>query len=114
VAHKEISENIDVQTLFSKTGIDELQEIFRFLNDLHKALWELLYNGKKPLLCPMRDSLGSIKQERKSEWQGQSVQDVIVGETKDFFTVLVGAPQRDSKEKQREKILEEALVGREL
>lgn len=92
-AHKDVTDSKDVQNLFSKTNIRELQKVFVFANALYEALWELLYNGRKPLLRLMRYSVNSIKRNRKPEWQRQSVQERMVGEVQDFFQVFLRAPQ---------------------
>lgn len=101
-AHKEVSEAVDVEKLFSRTNIRELQKVFVFVNALYEALWQLLHNGRAPVLRPMRYSVQSIMRKRKPEWHNQSVQERIVGEIQDFFTILVssthqGAQRRRAK-----------------
>jgi hypothetical protein len=96
-AHKEVTDSEDVQRLFGKTNIRELQKVFVFVNALYQALWELLHNGSKLQLRPMRYSVKSIKRNRKREWQSQSVQEKIVGEVQDFFQVFVLAAQQDAQ-----------------
>lgn len=89
-AHKEVTEAEEVQKLFSKTNIRELQKAFIFVNALYQALWELLYNGRKPVLRPMRYTVMKMIRDRKPEWQSQSVQERMVGEVHDFLKVLSG------------------------
>lgn len=96
-AHKEVSEAVDVEKLFSKTDIRELQKIFVFVNALYEALWQLLHNGHAPVLRPMRYSVQSIMRKRKPEWHSQSVQERIVGEIQDFFTILVSSAQQSAR-----------------
>ena len=84
-AHKELSDKVDVQNLFKKTRIGELQRIFVFLNKLYQTLWELFHNGWKPILRPMRYSIVSIKNKRRADWQSHGVHEKIVAETQDFF-----------------------------
>ena len=85
-AHKELSDRAEVQKLYQKTRIGELQKIFVFLNKLYEALLELFLNGRKPVLRPMRYSVVSIINKRRSDWQSRGIQENIVGETQDFFT----------------------------
>lgn len=95
-AHKEISEPTEVQKLFSKTNIRELEKVIVFVNALYEALWELLYNGKKPVLRPMRYSVKSMMRNRRPGWQNQSVQERIVGEIQDFFQLFGHTAQQIS------------------
>lgn len=88
-AHKELSEEHQVEKLFKRTKIRELESIFVFLNKLHEALWELLYNGRKPILKPMPYSLRSIKQKKFPKWKRKTVQQMIVGETQKFFSSMI-------------------------
>jgi AbiU2 len=50
-AHKELSDRDEMNALLAKATIDELKSLFGFLHGLHEALWELLYNGRRPILC---------------------------------------------------------------
>ena len=102
-AHKELTESADVQKLFSKTNIRELQRVFVFVNALYEALWELLHNGRKPVLRPMRYSVKNIKKNRKPEWQNQSVQEMIVGETQDFFKLCLAKAQQGAQPDARKR-----------
>ena len=47
-AHNEISDTSDANALLAKTNIEEMKGIFGFLHALNDAMWELLYNGRKP------------------------------------------------------------------
>lgn len=89
-AHKEVTDSAEVQRLFSRTNIRELQQVFVFVNNLYEALWELFNNGRKPILRSRRYSIRSIMRNRKPEWQSQSVQERMVGEIQDFFQLLKG------------------------
>lgn len=96
-AHKEVSDAEEVQKLFSKTNIRELQKVFVFINALYEALWQLLYNARRPVLRPMRYSVKRIMRDRKPEWQSQSVQERMVGEIDNFFKVLAGNAQQGAE-----------------
>ncbi len=87
-AHKELSalsDKSDIEELFSRTRIGELQRIFVFLNRLYESLWELFHNGRKPVLRPMRYSLISIREKPRPDWQSQGVHERIIGEAMAFF-----------------------------
>jgi AbiU2 len=49
-AHKELSNTNDANALLAKTNIEEMKGIFAFLYALHDSLWELLFNGRRPVL----------------------------------------------------------------
>jgi hypothetical protein len=49
-AHKELSDHDAMNALLGKATINELKSIFGFLHALHEALWELRYNGRRPIL----------------------------------------------------------------
>lgn len=96
-AHKEVAESADVQKLFSKTNIRELQQVFVFANALYEALWELFHNGRKPRLRTMRHSIKNIMKNRKPEWQSQSVQEITIGQTQDFFRLCLAQAQQGAQ-----------------
>ena len=52
-AHKEIVDRGQVQALYAKTRIREVEHMLVFLKKLQLALWELFHNGRKPVLKPM-------------------------------------------------------------
>jgi hypothetical protein len=96
-AHKEVSDAEEVQKLFSKTNIQELQRVFVFVNALYEALWQLLYNGRKPTLRPMRYSVKRMVWDRKLEWQRESVQERIVGEVDVLLKALTDNAQQGAE-----------------
>ncbi len=96
-AHKEVSDAEEMQKLFSKTNIRELQKVFVFVNSLYEALWQLLYNGRKPVLRRMRYSVKNMIRDRKPEWQSQTVQERMVGEVSDFLKTLTSNVQQGAQ-----------------
>ena len=96
-AHKEISDLEEAQKLFSKTKIGELQEVFVFVNALYETLWQLLLNGREPILRSMPYSVEEMVRERKPEWQSQSIQERMVGEVDDFLKVLTDNTQQGAQ-----------------
>ena len=87
-AHKELSVAEDVQALYAKTNIGEMQKLLIFLNRLYQALWELYHNGRKPVLRPMKYSVASMRKAKTPEWQSRHVQERIVHETEKFFELV--------------------------
>jgi hypothetical protein len=56
-AHRGVSSRAEVDDLYAKTNIRELQLLLVFLRRLHEALWQLYFNGNKPVLRPARYSV---------------------------------------------------------
>jgi hypothetical protein len=88
-AHKGISEQADIDTLFAKTKNRELQQLIVFLNRLHDALWDLLNNGRKPNLRPARYSVKRMRQRPSPLYSRHSVQEDAVREVERFLKSLV-------------------------
>jgi len=91
--HKELSKPDDIQRLYSMTNIGELEKLCIFLNKLHQTLWELLSNGRKPILRPMRYSARNMRKRPQPEWYGQTVQERIVTETHTYFEMMTPKAQ---------------------
>jgi hypothetical protein len=91
-AHKELSKAKDVHALYGKTNIRQMQQMLIFLNRLYLSLWELFHNGRKPVLRPMKYSVGSMRKSETPKWQSRHVQEEIVQETEDFFQLLGTVP----------------------
>jgi hypothetical protein len=49
-AHKELADHDEMNALLGRATIDELKSLFGFLHALHEALWQLLVNGRRPIL----------------------------------------------------------------
>lgn len=91
-AHKEISAKEDVQALFGKTNIRELQQLLIFLRRLHEALWQLYHNGRKPTLQSARYSVKRIREEPSPEHRGRALQERLTHEIEAFLmTAASGA-----------------------
>lgn len=84
-AHKAISAKEDVQALFGKTNVRELQQMLIFLRQLHEALWQLYHNGHKPILRPARYSIKRIREQPSPEHQGRTLQERLTHEISSFL-----------------------------
>lgn len=87
-AHKEVSERTQVELLFQKTNIRELQRMLSFLRSLHDSLQQLFLNGRKPVLRPNRYSIKQIREVPTLAHRSESVQERIVHEAESFLTTL--------------------------
>jgi hypothetical protein len=87
-AHKMLSKPDDVQKLFAKANIREMQKLSIFLSRLHDCLWELFHNGRKPVLRPMKYSVKAMRKAEIPKWQSRHVQKQMVHETEKFFRIL--------------------------
>jgi hypothetical protein len=95
-AHKEAAERAEVDALFSKTKVQEIQRLFAFLLSLHDSLWELFYNGRKPVLRPVRYSVKRIRDLPSPQGGRNSVQETIIHEIEKFL--LKAARKSDDSE----------------
>ncbi len=93
-AHKEMSDSEEIQKLFSKTDSRELQKIFVFIQAFYEALWQLFYNGRKPVLRRMRYSINRMRKYRKPKWQSQTVQERMMVEVQDVLKYLTDNVQQ--------------------
>lgn len=91
-AHKELTNESDINKLYARTNIREMQKLLIFLKRVYEALWELFHNGSKPILRAMKYSVRSImKNVQAPEWQSVYVQEQIVHEVQKFFGILSSA-----------------------
>ena len=89
-AHKQLTHLTDTKALFGKVKIKEIQQVLVFLRRLHEALWQLLFNGTKPVLRPARWSVERMLAQ--SQPHGSSLQERLTRETEAFLkaTASVG------------------------
>jgi hypothetical protein len=88
-AHNELTDANDTRSLLEKTNIEEMKALFAFLHALHDALWELLFNGRKPqlrieqfILPPAPAIVGQILKPGE----------IIAQEVRAFFDAVVRTP----------------------
>jgi len=67
-AHVGVANRAETSTSWSKGTHRELQRLFMFMASLHKALWQLFYNGRKPVLRPVRYAMKSESQRSQVMW----------------------------------------------
>lgn len=84
-AHKAVSDPAEAALLFSKGTNRELQQLFTFLGSLHDALWELFYNGRKPVLRPLRYSVTRMRKVPSPRYRSGSVQEQVLREAENFL-----------------------------
>lgn len=94
-AHRVVAAVEDVRKLFSKTNVRELKGMYLFLAKFYEALWELLHNGRKPVLLPLRHSVKQIIRNPRDPWQPHQVHEAIVGETKHVLEVVAAERSRN-------------------
>ena len=94
-AHKEVSQKADIQALFTKTNVRELQQMLVFLRRLHEALWQLFHNGRKPTLRPARYSVKQIREQPSPEHRGRALQERLTHEIEAFLKAVAAKAQQD-------------------
>jgi hypothetical protein len=85
-AHKAVSDQTEIAALFSKTNIRELEQLLAFLRSLYEALWQLFFNGRKPILRPLSYSVKRIRNLRPSATRQSGVQEKIALEAEQVLT----------------------------
>ncbi len=93
-AHKGVSARADINALLAKTNIRELQKMLAFLGSLYEALWQLFFNGRKPVLRPRRYSVKHMRHSPSPPWQTSAVQERITFEAEQFLRSVAGVPQQ--------------------
>src|SRR5258706_2510956 len=74
-----------VQALFARGQIRELWRLTTFLLALHEALWQLLHNGRKPVI---RMGRYSVKAIYDADSQRTSTHEYITGQTKKLMEFI--------------------------
>ena len=84
-AHKAVSDQTEIAALFVKTNTRELQQLFAFLRSLYEVLWELFFNGSKPVLGPLRYSVKRFRGSRLTHRRPRGIHEKITHEAKQFL-----------------------------
>jgi hypothetical protein len=84
-AHRGVATRDEVADLFAKTNIRELQQLLVFLRRLHQALWELYFNGRKPVLQPSRFSVQRMLDAPFPNPNRGTLQERLVHEVRTFL-----------------------------
>jgi len=87
IAHREKTEANDVSALFGRGKVKDLYQLSMFLHQLHGILWQLFYNGKRPVFNRRRYSINAIFRDA----DGSAAHEYIVKETKQFMQFLEGS-----------------------
>lgn len=85
-AHRGATTQGEINDLFSRTNIRELQLLFVFLVRLHETLWQLFFNGHKPVLNPARYSVQRMLEQPSPNVRNARLQERLLHETKTFLT----------------------------
>jgi hypothetical protein len=85
-AHKQVAEHSETYALFAKAKITEMQQLLVFLRRLYEALWELFFNGRKPVLRPASYSVTQMLAQPSAK--GRSLQERLTKETEAFLKSL--------------------------
>jgi hypothetical protein len=85
LAHRQAHGSEKAQQLFAKGKVKELWRLSTFLLRLYSALWELLHNGRKPVLRPIRYS---AKVMYDSSGQRTGAHEYIVRDTRKLMRFI--------------------------
>lgn len=89
-AHRSVSDRAEIEALFAKTNVSELQKLFTFLARLHEVLWQLFHNGRRPVFRPERYSAKHILAQPSPIHKQPNTQERIAHEAKQVLEHLVG------------------------
>lgn len=93
-AHKQVAEQSEMYALFANAKITDIQQLLVFLRRLYEALWELFFNGRKPVLRPARYSVTQMLAQPSVK--GRSLQERLTRETESFLkSIAQPAKHRD-------------------
>jgi hypothetical protein len=92
-AHKVVSDRAATDALFGRTNIRELQRLLAFLGSLYEALWQLFYNGRKPVLRPRRYSVRQMRDRPSPPETVKVVQETITHEAEQFLCAAASVAQ---------------------
>lgn len=93
-AHREVSDRAEIDALFGKTNIRELQRLLAFLESLSEALWQLFFNGHKPVLRPRRYSVKRMRDHPSPPGRVKVVQEAITHEAEQFLRAAASVAQQ--------------------
>lgn len=93
-AHKELTDPAAVSALFAKTNVRELQRLLVFFSRLYDALWQLFFNGRKPVLQPRRYSLKRMRDLPSPPELNKGVNERIAHEAERFLMAAAAAAQQ--------------------
>lgn len=85
LAHREVSGQEEVEALFIKGNVKELQRLCVSLAMLHDALWYLFFNGHRPVLRRQRRSVDLMRDKPLPQGWVKPVQERVVGEVEWFL-----------------------------
>jgi hypothetical protein len=84
-AHKLTADPGELHAMFAKTNVRELQRLVTFLGSLFDALWELFYNGRKPVVRQRRFSVKAMHRQPTPPRRASKVQERITLEAARFL-----------------------------
>ena len=89
LAHREKINHREVQTLYGEGTVGEMLRAVTFLLSLHEALWQQYFNGRKPVLKPVRRS---VKGLFVGAHNSSAPHERIVQDTKRLMELLEASP----------------------
>jgi len=87
-AHRSVADRSQIDALFAKTNVTELQKLFIFLSRLYEVLWQLFHNGTKPVFRSQRYSAKHILAKPSTSPKPGNVQERITHETERMLKIL--------------------------
>ena len=101
VAHNVLVDANARWAMLQKTRIRDFEKLIVFLNQLHKVLWEVYYNGERPALRPMPYSVRSLAAKKLKDLPDGSTHEHIVAETRMCMSLITRAAKALPKTSRR-------------
>lgn len=100
-AHKVAATDAQISVLFKNAKILELERMMIFLSQLYQALWQLLHNGRRPVLRPLKYSTRRLIANALPEWNQRSAAELIVADVKKLMRKLTDGSNKSFKARRR-------------
>jgi hypothetical protein len=89
-AHRSVADRTEIDALFARTNVSELQELLVFLRRLYEVLWQLFHNGARPVFRSQRYSAKHILAKPSASPKLANIQERITHETVRMLRNLIG------------------------
>ena len=93
-AHRDVSDGAAIDVLFRKTNKRKFERLLAFLGSLYDALWQLFFNGRKPVLRPRRYSVKRMRDSPSPPERVKVVQETITHEAEQFLRAAASVAQQ--------------------
>ena len=91
-AHRGLSEHSEIDAVFGQVNRRDVERLLVFLMQLHEVLWQVYFNGRRPVFRRTAYSSRNIARRQLDDARGRPVHERIVMETRRLLRNLSKAP----------------------